>query len=90
MAKVGAPVGNNNAGKNHVWRGALNRALSQYQGNGIPRGQALNLIAERVVKQALQGDKDSIAEIANRLDGKPSQAVSVAQDSAITIVHRIE
>lgn len=90
MAKVGAPVGNNNAGKNHVWRGALNRALAQYQENGVPRGQALNLIAERVVKQALNGDTAAIAEIANRLDGKPSQAVSVAQDSVISIVHRAE
>ena len=90
MAKVGAPVGNNNAGKAHMWRGALNRALVQYQADGVPRGQALNLIAERVVKQALRGDAAAIAEIANRLDGRPSQAVSVAQDSVISIVHKVE
>ncbi len=51
---------------------------------------AVNLFAEKVVKQALQGDRNAIAEIGNRLDGKAVAAVNVAQDSPLTIVHRCE
>ena len=90
MATRGGQLGNSNATKAHAWRGALNRALAQYQSDMVPRGQALNLIAERVVRQALEGDRDSIAEIANRLDGKAVQGISVAQDGPLTIVHRCE
>ena len=90
MAKAGAPVGNNNATKAQAWRGALNRALAQFAEDGVPRGQALNRIAERVVRQALKGDKDAIAEIANRLDGKATQGVSIASEGPLTIVHRVE
>ena len=90
MAKAGAPIGNNNATKAQAWRGALNRALAQYKEDGVPRGEALNRIAERVVRQALAGDKDCIAEIANRLDGKAVQGIAIAQDGPLTIVHRCE
>ena len=88
MAKAGAPIGNNNAIKNQAWRGALNRALAQFAEDGVPRGQALNRIAERVVRQALAGDRDCIAEIGNRLDGKAVQGVAVTQNEPLTIIHR--
>lgn len=90
MAARGGQVGNNNATKAQAWRGALNRALAQYQADGVPRGQALNRIAERVVRQALAGDRDCIAEIANRLDGKAVQGIAIAQDGPLAIVHRCE
>lgn len=43
-------------------------------------------------KAIVEGDKDAISEIANRLDGKAVQAVAVKSesDSIITIVHRTE
>ena len=90
MAARGGQLGNNNATKAQAWRGALNRALAQFAEDGVPRGQALNRIAERVVRQALNGDQHAIAEIANRLDGKAVQGISVAQDGPLTIVHRCE
>jgi hypothetical protein len=58
------------------------RALAQYSNDEgkIQAGQALDKIAELVVMKALLGDKDSIAEIGNRLDGKPAQSVTVDGD----------
>lgn len=90
MAARGGQLGNNNATKGQAWRGALNRALAQFAEGGVPRGQALNRIAERVVRQALAGDSFAIAEIANRLDGKAVQGVTVTQQGPLVIVHRCE
>ncbi len=51
---------------------------------------AVNFFAEKVVKQTLQGDKDGIAEIGNRWDGKAMAAVNIAQDGMLTMVNRCE
>lgn len=72
---AGAPVGNQNASKGKRWQEALVKALAQYKSNNVEMGQALAKIAQKVVEQALAGDKDSIQEIGNRLDGKPAQAL---------------
>jgi hypothetical protein len=79
---AGAPVGNQNAAKAKRWQDALHKALARFETEDgkIKAGQALDKIAERVVEKALSGDKDSIAEIGNRLDGKPAQAITVAGD----------
>lgn len=73
--KAGAPVGNQNAKRRGEWVAALRRALAQYEGEGVRRGDALRCIADRVVADALAGDQFAIQEIGNRLDGKPAQAV---------------
>jgi hypothetical protein len=74
---MAAPKGNQNAAKGKRWQEALIKALAQYENKdaGIKRGQALAKIAEMVVMKALGGDKDAAAEIGNRLDGKPAQAL---------------
>lgn len=88
---AGAPVGNQNAAKAKRWQDALHKALVRYADDKVPAGQALDKIAEQVVIKALSGDKDCIAEIGNRLDGKPAQAI-VGDDDAppIRAVTRIE
>jgi hypothetical protein len=80
---VAAPIGNQNAKKAKRWQDALVKALARYENEEgkIQAGQALDKIAELVVMKALLGDKDSIAEIGNRLDGKPAQAI-VGDDDA--------
>lgn len=72
---AGAPKGNQNARKAKDWEGALRRVLAQYENAEakIPKGEALSKIAEQCVIQALAGDKDARTEIANRLDGKPTE-----------------
>jgi hypothetical protein len=74
---MAAPKGNRNAKKGKAWEMALRRALGTYEDKqaGIAPGQALRKIAEVVVVQALSGNKDAITEIANRLDGKPTEHV---------------
>lgn len=79
---AGAPVGNKNAAKAKRWQDALVKALARYSNAElkIEAGQALDKIAEQVVAKAIAGDKDSIAEIGNRLDGKPAQALIGGDD----------
>ena len=74
---MAAPRGNKNAAKGKRWEGALTKALARYSDDAVKAGQALDSIALVVVKQALEGDREAIAEIANRLDGKPQQAVQL-------------
>ena len=73
--KRGAPVGNVNGMKKGEWEDAIHYALANYEAGGIQRGKALKCIAKKLVEKALDGDKDAIAEIGNRLDGKPKQAI---------------
>ena len=91
---AGAPVGNKNAAKAKRWQDALNRALARYANAEakIEAGQALDKIAEQVVSKAIAGDKDSIVEIGNRLDGKPAQAVTVLgdEDAPLHLHHTFE
>lgn len=74
---MAAPLGNQNAKKAKDWENALRRVLAQYENPEakINRGDALAKIAETCVIQAMAGDKDARAEIANRLDGKVPQAL---------------
>jgi hypothetical protein len=54
-----------------LWREALRRAvLKRVEGE-----QRLDLIAERVVAQALDGDDKAYKEVGDRLDGKAAQAL---------------
>jgi hypothetical protein len=80
---MAAPQGNKNAAKAKVWEGALRAALAQFEDKDkkIEPGQALRKIAEKVVVRAIEGDKDAIKEIGDRLDGKAAQAVTIAGDS---------
>lgn len=75
----GAPKGNRNAAKDRIWRKALDRELKLYVADGIERGQALNAIAKQCVKDALHDDpdvrRDARKEIADRLDGKPTEHI---------------
>lgn len=77
MSTGGAPKGNQNAAKGKRWQEALVKALAQFENKdaGIEMGQALSKIAEKVVAQAIAGERDAIQEIGNRLDGKPAQAL---------------
>lgn len=62
------PAKNYNFGNKRPWKEALQMELSRAS-NG-PAGDALQRIARIVVHNALNGDLECIAEIANRMDGK--------------------
>lgn len=82
-----APKGNNNAGKGAEWRNALKRALSRASNKNVSKG--LDAIADVVVRDALAGNKDAWQEIANRMDGKHAQAVTLLGDEDKPIIHEI-
>ncbi len=46
--------------------------------------KALREIAKAVIEKAKQGDPQAVKEIADRLDGKPAQAVEMSGGLAIT------
>ena len=79
---MGAPIGNQNAKKAKRWQDALVKALAQFESADVPRGQALERIATRVIQDAMAGSKDAWQEIGNRLDGKPAQVIIGDDDEA--------
>jgi hypothetical protein len=82
---AGAPLGNQNAAKAKRWQDALWKALQRYSTDDVPAGQALDKIAEKVVKDALTGSKDAWQEIGNRLDGKPAQIIGGDPDNPLEV-----
>ena len=72
-----AAIGNQNAAKGRRWHDALHKALVRYETDKIKAGEALDKIAQTVVEKALAGDRESIQEIGNRLDGKPHQSTEL-------------
>jgi hypothetical protein len=88
MASRGGQIGNTNGSKGKPWADAIRYALLNYESKElkIKRGQALKAIARKVVEAALSGDDDAIDEIANRMDGKPVQAIEgTGENGAITV-----
>ena len=75
-----APIGNQNAAKAKRWQKALERALARKFGD-VDDG--LTEIAAHVVNAAERGDKDAWAEIGNRIDGKPAQAITGEDGGAV-------
>lgn len=84
MASGGQP-GNNNAANGKLCRDALRKALVVYKSKdrGVKKKQVLAKIFEGLIELALDGERWAIEEISNRLDGKPTEHVEVA-DLAIT------
>lgn len=80
---AGAPEGNKNAAKGKAWADALRAELAQFEDHErkIERGHALRAIARKVVAKAIDGDKDAMKEIGDRLDGKPSLTVTGPDNS---------
>ncbi len=58
-----------------LWRDALLRAVKR-RAKGKGASQRLELIADKCVEGALDGDMQAIKEIGDRLDGKPTQAIA--------------
>ena len=89
MGAPGAQPGNRNAAKGSQFRDALYKALIRYKSKTIKRKKALHHIAEALIDKAIDGDMPAIKEIADRLDGKPAQAITGPQGEPITLVERV-
>ena len=80
---MAAPKHNKNAENGRKFADAIRWALAHFKNNEVKQGEALKHICIKAVEQAINGDKEARAEIANRLDGKPGQAIEA------TIVHEV-
>jgi hypothetical protein len=95
MADIGGQPGNQNAVKNRPWRAAVDRALQKK--SLVAKADALEIIAETVVEAAMRGPSyvkgdpwpGAVAELADRLDGKPKQQIEAtgADDGPLRIIH---
>lgn len=100
MSTGGAPKGNQNAAKGRRFREAIDKALKRYTNAHVEKdpalvcqaGEALDKIAMNMVHRAVYGDLGCAHDIADRLDGKPAQAIIGGDDDdpAIRLVGRIE
>ena len=78
--KRGAQPGNKNSAKKRLpWSQALKRSLTRLaakNGEDSPNyRRGLDKVADAVVKDAVDGNKDAWMELGNRLEGKPGQTV---------------
>lgn len=69
----GAPIGNQNAVRARRWQKAIERALARASNKDVDTG--LDTAADKLVKLALDGDKWALDHLADRMDGKPKQAI---------------
>ena len=88
-------AGNANSGprKAKVWRDTLLLTLNREDGDLPEKGKTnLETLVLTQVHLAIAGDTQSIRDIADRIDGKPAQALVGGEedDPAIKLHHRIE
>ena len=55
-----------------IWRDAIHRAVKRAGKDG--QTKRLELLADKLVDEALSGDVPALKEIGDRLDGRPAQA----------------
>jgi hypothetical protein len=72
---MAAPTGNQNAAKAKVWHAAIMRALEKR--SKLEQKEALDDLAEALLRKAADGDMGALKELGDRLDGKPAQTVDV-------------
>lgn len=83
----GGQPGNQNAVKAKRWQKALERALARSSNKDVDAG--LDTIADQVVKDAQSGNKDAWKEVADRMDGKVAQDVTLAGDKDRPVIAEI-
>lgn len=81
---MAAPTGNTNARKeNRLITDALRRVVTQSP-------EKLKKACEKILDDAQEGNLGAFSVIADRLDGKPAQSLTVAGDEDAPLVTRIE
>lgn len=76
---MGAPKGNDNRAKGKAYLRALNRAMTRIGStmeqvdDETPKERVLIAVANQLVREAINGERWAMEELANRVDGKPAQ-----------------
>jgi hypothetical protein len=78
--------------KEKAFADALRLAVNAEVENEGEKKKKLRVIAERLVAEAMAGESWAVQQVADRLDGKPAQAIigGDEDDPAISMLHRIE
>jgi len=76
----GAQPRNQNAKKGAEWRQAIKRALTRVADSNDPDGEisyrkGLDIVADKFVAAASNGDPWAMKELGDRIDGKPKQSI---------------
>lgn len=69
-----------------MWTAAIERALEK---RGVSRAEALDALAEKLLKKCDEGELAAIKELGDRLEGKPAQTIQ-GPDGGPVQVERIE
>ena len=86
---MGAPVGNQNARQAKIWQQAIKRALARLSNESVDKG--LDLIADKLVASAAEGDLAATREIAERMDGKAAQSLMLSgEDGGPVQIQKVE
>ena len=89
---AGAPLGNQNAKRQRVWHQAIMRALETRDKSRLDGKRELDALAEKLLDLVATGDLAALKEFGDRLDGKPSQQVTLSgdEDNPIQVEGRIK
>jgi hypothetical protein len=80
---AGAPKGNKNAVSKKPWAAAIERALAKRSLS--KKREALDDLAEKLLKACDKGDVTALKELADRLDGRSIQYVDAQVDTNVTV-----
>lgn len=86
---MGAPVGNDNRAKQYRIKSTLEAVLARRTASRSDGVDALEQACEAILDKANDGDVAAFREVADRLDGKPSQAVDLGSDPNRPMVHKV-
>jgi len=85
---MAAAIGNQYAAKGKQWAMAIDRALDKR--GAFDRKTALDELAKVLLDTAAEGEMGALKELGDRLDGKPAQAVEVANREGETFATSVE
>lgn len=78
--------------KEKAFADAVRVAVNRVDETDTEKRKKLMLLADKLVSCALNGEGWAMQQIADRLDGKPAQAIigGDEDDPAVALIHRIE
>ena len=59
------------------WQTAIDNALNKRTASRKDKLNALDVLAEKLLERADEGDMTALKELGDRIDGKPSQAINL-------------
>lgn len=77
---MAAPLGNTNAAKSKPWTDAIRRAIARYDSDKQEDAKFLNRLADQLLVDCLNNERDAKEELTNRLDGKVPQGTILSGD----------